>query len=139
MLPHANPFHKAYALKVLDSRYSPDLDTLIDDYLHHNPTRNRELDMLPLFAYLRPDHGHELLHAQLTKPRPTFHYRLPNAQLTQPGWGSAIEWNRWEEAEKLAANSEVLLARCAEYIAERNRAMLTRVKEKLVRWLRRER
>jgi hypothetical protein len=146
MLPHANPFHKAYALKVLDSRYSPDVDTLIDDYLHYNPTRNRELDMLPLFAYIRPDHCHELLHSQLIKPRPTFHYRLPNAQLSQPGWGSVIEWNRWVEVEKLAANSELLLARCADYIADHNRPVLTRVKEKLTRsserlsrWLRRKR
>ncbi|BBI60126.1 hypothetical protein HSBAA_14320 [Vreelandella sulfidaeris] len=54
MLPHANPFHKAYALKVLDSRYAPDLDTLIDDYLHYNPTRNRELDMLPLLPICVP-------------------------------------------------------------------------------------
>ena len=95
--------------------------------------------MLPLFAYLRPDHSHELLHTQLTKPRPTFHYRLPNAQLSQPGWGSVTEWNRWVEVEKLAANSEVLLARCGKYIADHNRPMLTRVKEKLVRWLRRKR
>ncbi|BBI49193.1 hypothetical protein HORIV_16140 [Vreelandella olivaria] len=84
MLPHANPFHKAYALKVLDSRYSPDLDTLIDDYLHHNPTRNRELDMLPLFAFLRPDHPHELLHTQLTAAP---HLSLPLTQRsTFPAW-----------------------------------------------------
>ena len=145
VLPHANPFPKEYALKVLDSDYSPDLDTLIDDYLHHNPTRNRELDMLPLFAYLRPDHPHELLHAQLTKPRPTFHYRLPNAQLSQPGWGSVMEWNRWVEVEKLAVNTDVLLARCADYIAYHNRPLATRIKDsvsrfsaKLGRWARRK-
>ena len=78
VLPHANPFPKEYARKVLDLRYQPDLDTFIDDYLADNPTRNRELDLLPLFAHLRPEHPHALLHGQLTKPRPTFHYRLPN-------------------------------------------------------------
>lgn len=146
ILPHANPFPKEYVLKVLDSHYSPDIDTLINDYLHYNPTRNRELDMLPLFAYLRPAHPHALLHAKLTKSRPTFHYRLPNAQLSQPGWGSVVEWNRWVEVEKLAANAEVLMARCAEYIADQNRPLLTRVKKKLARgskklghWLRRKR
>ena len=146
MLPHANPFPKDYTLKVLDSRYSPDLDTLIDDYLHYNPTRNRELDMLPLFTYLRPGHHHELLHAKLNQPRPTFHYRLPNAQLSQPGWGSVVEWNRWVEVEKLAINTDVLRARCAEYVAYHNRPLLARVKEKLTRlsdtlghWLRRKR
>ncbi|TVP48917.1 MAG: amidoligase enzyme [Halomonas sp.] len=139
MLPHANPFNKAYTLKVLDKRYSPDLSTLIDDYLHHNPSRNRELDMLPLFAYLCPDHPHALLHAMLTKPRPTFHYRLPNAQLSQPGWGSVVEWNRWVEVEKLASNPEVLLARCAEYTDYHNRPLLTRLNDKLHHWWQRKR
>ncbi|RUR34244.1 amidoligase family protein [Vreelandella nanhaiensis] len=137
VLPHANPFPKDYALKVLDSRYQPDLDTFIDDYLHYNATRNRELDLLPLFAYLRPDHTHELLHTKLIKPRPTFHYRLPNAQLSQPGWGAVTEWNRWVEVEKLAAKKAVLHARCAEYIAEHNRPFLSRLKDKLMHWAKR--
>lgn len=132
VLPHANPFPKEYALKLLDRHYRPDLDTFIEDYLRFNPTRNRELDLLPLFAYLRPDHPHELLHSQLTKPRPTFHYRLPNAQLSQPGWGSVLEWNRWVEVEKLAANPTHLEARCDEYIAHHSRPWWVRLKEK---WL----
>ncbi|OBX33760.1 putative amidoligase enzyme [Halomonas elongata] len=41
---------------MLDPDYQPDLRTLIDDYLEYNPTRNRELDLLPLFAYLDPEH-----------------------------------------------------------------------------------
>ncbi|MGP8292014.1 amidoligase family protein [Vreelandella zhanjiangensis] len=137
MLPHANPFPKEYALKLLDSHYAPHLDTFIDDYLVHNATRNRELDLLPLFAYLRPDHPHELLHTKLIKPRPTFHYRLPNAQLSQPGWGAVVEWNRWAEVEKLAADGVALRARCDEYIAEHNRPLLTRLKDKLMRLVRR--
>lgn len=133
MLPHANPFPKEYALKVLDTHYAPDLDTFINDYLVYNTTRNRELDLLPLFAYLRPDHPHELLHTKLIKPRPTFHYRLPNAQLSQPCWGAVVEWNRWTEVEKLAADDVVLRARCDEYIAEHNRPLITRLKDKLIR------
>ncbi|NDL71178.1 amidoligase family protein [Vreelandella alkaliphila] len=136
VLPHANPFPKEYALKVLNANYQPDLDTFIDDYLHYNPTRNRELDLLPLFAHLRPDHPHELLHTQLTKPRPTFHYRLPNAQLSQPGWGSVVEWNRWAEVEKLAANTSILRARCDEYIAEHSRPWWVRLKTTLLGLLR---
>lgn len=132
VLPHANPFPKEYALKLLDFDYQPDMDTFIDDYLKYNPTRNRELDLLPLFAYLRPDHPHKLLHnAQLTKPRPTFHYRLPNAQLSQPGWGSVVEWNRWAEVENLAVNTSALKSRCDAFVAYHNRPLLTRLKEKL--------
>ena len=117
VLPHANPFTRAYALKVLDPDYEPDLRTLIDDYLEHNPTRNRELDLLPLFAYLDPEHPHELLGDHLVKPRPTYHYRLPNAQLAQPEWGASLEWNRWLEVEVLAAAPDTLAERGAQYLA----------------------
>lgn len=137
VLPHANPFPKEYALKVLDVNYQPDLDDFIADYLHYNPTRNRELDLLPLFAFLRPEHPHELFHTSLIKARPTFHYRLPNAQLSQPGWGSVMEWNRWVEIEKLAANTRVLRARCDDYVADHNRPLLIRCKEKLLQLLHR--
>jgi hypothetical protein len=37
------------------ARLRPDLDTLIDDYLEYNPTRNRALDFLPLFLHLDED------------------------------------------------------------------------------------
>ncbi|CAM3905311.1 amidoligase family protein [Vreelandella rituensis] len=135
VLPHANPFPKEYALKVLNSNYAPDLDTLIEDYIAYNPTRNRELDMFPLFAYLRPEHPHELMHNKLVKPRPTFHYRLPNAQLSQPGWGAVVEWNRWVEVEKLAAQRDVLMARCHEYVADHARSPVIRWLEKVRHWL----
>lgn len=130
VLPHANPFPRPYALKVLDPRYAPDLDTLIGDYLADNPTRNRELDMTPLFAHLRPGYPHELFRNRLVKPRPTFHYRLPDARLSEPGWGSVVEWNRWLEVEKLAADKELLQQRSAGYVAKHTRSPLARL------WLR---
>jgi len=135
VLPHANPFPKAYALKVLAADYSPDLDTLIGDYLADNPTRNRELDMTPLFAHLRPDYPHELFRNKLVKARPTFHYRLPDARLAQPGWGSAVEWNRWLEVEKLAADTDKLRQRAAGYVAKHTRSPLTRLWLRLRGWV----
>lgn len=126
VLPHANPYPRPYALRVLDPTYAPDLDTLIDDYLEYNPTRNRELDMTPLFAWLRPDHPHELFRNKLVKPRPTFHYRLPNARLSDPDWGSVVEWNRWLEVEKLAADPAALTARADAYVARHTRSPLAR-------------
>lgn len=135
VLPHANPFPKPYALKVLAPRYAPDLDTLIGDYLEHNPTRNRELDMTPLFAHLRPDFPHELFHNKLVKARPTFHYRLPDARLSEPGWGSVTEWNRWLEVEKLAADKELLAKRSAGYVAKHTRSPLARLWLRMRGWV----
>lgn len=136
VLPHANPFHKEYAFKVLDPAYAPDLDTLIGDYLEANPTRNRELDFFPLFAHLRPDYPSDFLSAELVKPRPTFHYRLPNAQLSQPGWGAVAEWNRWVEVERLAADKERLLERAAAYVEHHRRSSMTRWLDRLKEWMR---
>ncbi|AMD01463.1 MULTISPECIES: amidoligase family protein [Halomonas] len=136
VLPHANPFPKPYALKVLAPDYAPDLDGLIADYIAFNPTRNRELDLYPLFAFLRPDYPHELFHDTLVKARPTFHYRLPNAQLSQLGWGAVVEWNRWVEVERLAADDEALTKRSADYISYHTLPRLTRWVGKLRDWIR---
>ncbi|WP_136253388.1 amidoligase family protein [Onishia niordana] len=138
VLPHANPFPKAYALKILDPDYAPDLDTLINDYLHDNPTRNRELDMLPLFAWLRPDHPHALFKNELVKPRPTFHYRLPNAHLSATEWGSVVEWDRWLAVERLAADTKRLAERANEYLNYHSRSPMTRWLERLKHWMKDE-
>ncbi|WP_148254549.1 amidoligase family protein [Aidingimonas lacisalsi] len=135
VLPHANPFPKSYAIKVLDPDYAPTLDTLIDDYLEDNNTRNRELDLLPLFAHLRPNHPHRLFHDGLVKPRPTFHYRLPNAQLSTPDWGSVIEWNRWLEVERLAADLPCLEAHSREYLDHHTQSPMSRWLDKLRGWM----
>lgn len=136
VLPHANPFPKEYALKVLAADYTPDLDGLIADYLEFNPTRNRELDLCPLFAYLRPDYPHELFADKLVKPRPTFHYRLPNAQLSQPGWGAVTEWNRWVVVERLAADHKALSLRSTQFLRHHARSPLIRWFERLCHWFR---
>lgn len=104
----ADPFPAGYANWILDPDYEPDLNELIDDYLAFNPTRNRELDMLPLFTWLDEDRVRASVSDVRIKPRPTFHYRLPDAKIGQPDWSLALEWNRWCVVERLAANAEQL-------------------------------
>lgn len=135
VLPYANAFPKSYTLKVLDPGYQPTLRELIDDYLEYNPTRNRELDMFPVFLHLRPNHPSPLFADALVKPRPTFHYRLPNAQLSIPEWGVTTEWNRWLEVERLAANPEQLDARSRDYLAHYAHSPVTRWLDKLRGWM----
>jgi hypothetical protein len=135
VLPHANPFPKHYAIQVLSPDYAPDLDTLIADYIGFNPTRNRELDLYPLFAFLRPDYPDPLIHTSLIKPRPTFHYRLPNAQLSQRGWGAVVEWNRWVAVERLAADRRELLERAGRFVSLNTQSLMTRMAGKLRNWI----
>lgn len=109
LAPFIRPFPEAYRREVLARDYAPDAVQFLEHYLEHNPTRNRPLDLLPLFVHL---HGTGFLtrveNAPLVKPRPTFHYRLPNCELTNPGWTPAADWNRWVTVERLA-NDEALL------------------------------
>jgi hypothetical protein len=105
--PFIFPFPVAYRRKILAADYAPDVDELIADYLASNPTRNRPLDMLPLFAHLRRATVDAVIDDPgKVKARPTFHYRLPNCEIDQPEWSPASSWNRWVQIERLAADDE---------------------------------
>ncbi|MBU2580482.1 MAG: amidoligase family protein [Alphaproteobacteria bacterium] len=116
IMAFADPFPQAYAHKILSDEYWPDRDALIDDYLIHNPTRNREVDMLPLFLWLDEQRVRAKIPGKLVKPRPTFHYRLPDANIRQAHWGVTLEWNRWCVVERLAEDREALAEMGRAYI-----------------------
>ena len=94
-------FPPAYQELVADPDYRPDLGRLIDDYLDANPTRYRELDMLPLFMFLAQYRVRRRLWLQKIKPRPVFHWRMPGAR---PFAGVVADWNRWIAVERLASS-----------------------------------
>lgn len=105
ILPFADPFPNDYVQTVLAPGYRPTLEGLVRDYVQANPSRNRELDLMPLFMELVPEVIAELTDDPHIKARPTFHYRLPNAKIDDPAWGGIVEeWNRWVEVERLAAD-----------------------------------
>jgi hypothetical protein len=117
--PYVNRFPDAYVDLVLDPGYRPDLETFARDYLEHNPTRDRPLDLLPLLHHLLGDHVLEAVRdPHLVKPRPTFHYRLPDCRIDEPGWRPSVEWNRWVAVERLAEDPERLGELAADRLAE---------------------
>lgn len=119
--PFIDDFPEAYIKLVLAPDYAPDLETLIKDYLEHNPTRNRPLDMLPLFAAALPDSiNHADVEHNLVKARPAYHYRLPDCRIDEPDWSVAAEWNRWVEVERLAADPDRLKKLCEKYLESNN-------------------
>lgn len=113
---YVNPFPAGYVEKVIAADYRPDLAALIDDYLAYNPTRNRALDMLPLFMFLDEKRVRAKADDVLIKARPTFHYRLPDCDIHKPEWGLYVAWNDWVEVERLAADDQRLEACCAAYL-----------------------
>ncbi len=103
--PFINNFPEEYIQLVLEPSYDPTLHELMTDYLTHNPTRNRPLDLLPLFADIDKALVFSYpVETDLIKPRPTFHYRLPNSMVDDPSWQIANEWNKWVMIERLAAD-----------------------------------
>lgn len=117
LLGFADPFPMDYVRKLVSPDYWPDLPTFVDDYLAHNPTRNRDLDLLPLLLHLDPDRVRAALPNEKINGRPTFHYRLPDARVSDPGWSIAPDWNRWVAVERLAANRGRVDAVGASYLA----------------------
>jgi hypothetical protein len=103
---YARPFGAEYARLVLASGYAPAFETLMEDYLRLNPTRNRALDMLPMFAWFDEAKVQAAVHDPRVRKRPTFHYRLPNCSLDAPGWSVVREWNWWVEVERLAEDHD---------------------------------
>ncbi|HET98434.1 MAG TPA: amidoligase enzyme [Desulfurivibrio alkaliphilus] len=122
--PYIRPFPGNYGRLILQPDYQPAMTRLIDDYLEYNPTRNRPLDMLPLFAEIDRERvwaapvEHELI-----KPRPALHYRLPNCEIDDPTWSLAQPFNGWAEVEHLAANPEQLQAAAGEYLQRPSQAL----------------
>lgn len=117
-LSFIQPYSQEYLFLILDKNYNPDMDKFIDDYIEHNPNRNMALDMLPIFAMLRPQCLEKLTDSdrELTQPRPAFHYRLPNCNVDDKNWTLKKEWNSWVYIELLAKNEEKLNYLSREYL-----------------------
>lgn len=103
----AGGFPKRYCKLVLSPDYQRDLAGLIDDYLEFSPTRNRALDILPLFAWLDEKRVRARVRDSQVKKRPTYHLRLPNCRIDDPSWQLTVEWNRWVMVERLAQDKEM--------------------------------
>ncbi len=117
LLGFADPFPATYVRRIVSPDYWPDMAGFIDDYLAANPTRNRDLDLLPLLHHFDEGRVRAVLPNEKINGRPTFHYRLPDARVSDPGWSIAPEWNRWVVVERLAADREKLDAVGSAYLA----------------------
>lgn len=134
--PYIEDFPQTYVRKILAEGYAPDLSQLIRDYLDENPTRNRPLDMLPLFVYTAGADDVTAIRAalpedeqHLVKGRPTYHYRMPDCRIDDPHWSVAFEWNRWVRVERLARETQRLGELSAEYLRTRGTGWRARLEE----------
>lgn len=110
------PHPPAYAEMVLDPAYAPDLPAFCDDYLAHNATRDRELDLLPLLCHLDEGRVRRVLPGEKINPRPTWHYRLPNSEIDRGDWRIGEEWARWVRVERLAERPDLIAQASAAWL-----------------------
>ncbi len=105
---YIEPWHSRYAERLMQDDYRPDREHLMRDYLKYNPTRNRALDLLPLFAHLDKDLLAEYVDDPRIKSRPTLHYRLPDCDIDNPDWHFSSVWNDWVILEQIANHPDHL-------------------------------
>ncbi len=112
---YIDPFPSDYVRRVVDPGYWPEATVLVDDYLLDNATRNRALDLLPLFDFVDSQRVRAVIDDPRIKPRPAFHYRLPNCEIDRPGWGIRQAWLDWLQVEHLARDRRRLDEVCIRY------------------------
>lgn len=106
--PFIDHFPDEYIRLILNPDYRPLKEQLIDDYLVYNPTRNRPLDMMPIWAVIDERRIEQQVKGEKNKPRPAFHYRLPNSRIDDADWTFTSEWELWLHVERLAMSDEML-------------------------------
>jgi hypothetical protein len=99
--PYIDLYPEAY-LKQLLCRSKPTIQQIFADYLEHNASRNRALDLLPLLSYIDDDIVRRVVDDPRVKSRPAFHYRLPDCQIDRKDWSLSDAWNTWWIVEQLA-------------------------------------
>jgi hypothetical protein len=114
--PYVDLYPEAYLKRVL-SRSEPAMDGIFADYLEHNATRNRALDLLPLLAQIDEQRVRRAVDDPRIKSRPAFHYRLPNCHIERPDWSLVGSWNTWCVVERVAERREELGDLAAEFLA----------------------
>jgi hypothetical protein len=119
VLPFVDPFPRGL-VDALAQAPSLTLDELMALYLKHDPSRNRALDMLPIFALHDEDRLRAALPEEKIAARPTYHYRLPDCRIGEPGWTIAGEVAKWAVIETVAETAPALDALAEGWIAHRD-------------------
>lgn len=122
--PFIDPYSEEYVKFILDSNYRPDLKRLIKDYFEYDNSRNRALDLLPLFMHLDEETTSAMIEEELTSARPTYHYRLPDCSFEKKEWSPAREWNRWVKVERLANDVDQLRQLSQDWFTLSNNSMI---------------
>lgn len=107
LLPFTDPYPTEFVRDLIALRPDAPVSKVMECYLSRNPTRNRGLDMLPIFAELSPDRVAAVVSGKISA-RPTFHFRLPDCLIDDADWSLVDEWDRWRVVERVAQDATLL-------------------------------
>ena len=135
--PYIDLFPEPYMDRVL-GRERTTIDSLFADYLEHNATRNRALDLLPMLAEIDETRVRRAIDDPKIKARPAFHYRLPDCHIERDDWSLAEAWESWLKVERLAGMADARAELAREFLAA-SRPLLGVARkawvERMSRWL----
>jgi hypothetical protein len=124
MSPFIDPFPQEYLELLFDADYAPEGPEMVRDYHQYNPDRNRPLDLYPLLAELWPKVVESFEGIGKLRPRPTYHYRLPNSDIDRADWSLIEEWNRWVKIEKLAHQPALIKDLMQTYLKQKSDTLI---------------
>ncbi|KZY33499.1 hypothetical protein A3731_20455 [Roseovarius sp. HI0049] len=107
VLPFAAHYPRRLVRRLIALGRGAQLGHVMDAYAQEAPSRNFGLDMLPVFAWIDAGRMASVL-TSATSARPTFHFRLPDCRIDEPGWSLDQEWRRWRTVERVAAEADVV-------------------------------
>lgn len=107
LLPFTDPYPMDFVRALIKAGPDATRNHVTGLYLALTPSRNRGLDMLPVFAHFDPDRIAAAI-SDKTSARPTFHFRLPDCRIDETTWSIAEEWQRWRIVERVAADMALL-------------------------------
>ncbi|WP_104019220.1 amidoligase family protein [Roseovarius nitratireducens] len=112
LLPFTDPYPTDFVRALIEAGPGAARDHVTGLYLELTPSRNRGLDMLPLFAHFDGPRVAAAI-TDKTSARPAFHFRLPDCRIDEADWSLAREWWRWVAVERVARD-DALLRRLAD-------------------------
>jgi hypothetical protein len=107
LLPFTDPYPTDFVRALIEAGPEASRDHVTGLYLELTPSRNRGLDMLPLFAHFDGPRVAAAI-TDKTSARPTFHFRLPDCRIDEADWSLAGEWWRWVAVERVARDDALL-------------------------------
>lgn len=107
LLPFTDPYPTDFVRALIEAGPEASRDHVTGLYLELTPSRNRGLDMLPLFAHFDGPRVAAAI-SDKTSARPTFHFRLPDCRIDEADWSLAGEWWRWVAVERVARDDALL-------------------------------